>query len=80
MKYLLILVLFLFVSCRTTRVSVVDGYILEEKNVIRLTNKPDTIEYITLRDGEVISKKEYNRRWDKVIKETNKQIKKDLKN
>lgn len=79
MKYISVAVFILLVSCTTTKVSVVDGYVTKKEKIIRLTNKPDTVRYITLWSGEVITEKEFDKRWDKAIERATKKIKKELK-
>lgn len=79
MKYFfLILVLILF-SCSTTEVIVLDGTVIDKKSVVRLYKSTDTIEYITLWNGDVISKKEFNKRWDDSVNKTTREIKKRIK-
>ena len=80
MKYLTLLITFVFISCNTTRVSIVDGYVYKTEKIVRLTNKPDTIEYMTLWNGDTISVKEFDRRWDNAINKTTKKLKKELNN
>jgi hypothetical protein len=69
-----------FVSCTTTRVKVVDGYIIESQKILSLRQKPDTVYYKTLWSGEVITQKEYDERWDKALKNARKKIEKQNKN
>ncbi len=79
MKYLIFLLISILTSCITTKVSVVNGHVFKKENIIRLTNKPDTIYYIELYNGDIITEKEFDRRWDKTLKDTNKEIKRKLK-
>lgn len=80
MKYLSVIFFIILISCATTKVSVVDGYVTKKEKVIRLTSKPDTIRYITLWNGDVITEKEFDKRWDRALEKVNKKIKKELKN
>lgn len=79
MKYLIFLLVSTFTSCITTKVSVVNGHVFKKEKIIRLTNKPDTTYYIELYNGDIITEKEFDRRWDKALKDTNKEIKRKLK-
>lgn len=79
MKFIIPLCFLLLVSCSTTKVEVVDGYIVNKTKVIRLTSKPDTVYYRTLWDGEVITEKEYDKRWDRALNNAMKKIKTQMK-
>lgn len=79
MKYYILLSICLLSSCMTNKVSVVSGKVFKEEKVIRFTNKPDTVYYIKLYNGDIITEKEFDRRWDKALKDTNKEIKRKLK-
>lgn len=79
MKYYFILFPLLFFSCHTTRITVLDGTVIDTETVIRLNKNIDTIEYITLWNGDVITKKEFNKRWDDSVNKTTREIKKRIK-
>jgi hypothetical protein len=73
------LTLFLFIvivcSCRTQRITILDGVVIEKKRTFGLCNRQDTIEYVTLHNGKVMSLIEFNQKWDKIVEETTKRIK-----
>lgn len=75
----LLLIIILVTGCQTTRVSIVDGDIVERKKIIRLTPVPDTIYYITLWNGDVITEEEFDKRWDRALKKAKKEIMKQIK-
>ena len=70
----------IFISCTTTRVKIVDGSILSVDKITRLTSKPDTIEYMTMWNGDTITVKEFNRKWDNAVSKTTKKLKKGSNN
>lgn len=79
-NFLVFLLIFIILSsCETTRVSVVDGYIVKKEKIIRLTSTPDTIYYRTLWNDEVITEEEYDRRWERALKRAEKRIKREYK-
>jgi hypothetical protein len=80
MKYFFFILVFLLVSCVTTRVKIVDGDIVEYQKIFRFTQKPDTVYYKTLSDGEIVTKKEYNKRWDRALERARKKIEQQNKN
>lgn len=80
MKYLIPLFMFFLVSCRTTKVTIVDGYVVSQKKVIRFTNQPDTINYIKLWNGKLVTKKEYDANYEETIMKINRKLKNELKN
>lgn len=79
-KKLSFLTLIFLVSCYSNRVTVLDLEVIEEKKVLYIFNKPDTIRYITLWNGKVMSEKEFNKKWDECVSRTTKKIKKEMKN
>jgi hypothetical protein len=80
MKYFALLSIFLFSSCVTNKVSVISGQVFKTEKTVRLVNKPDTTYYIRLYNGDIITEKEFDKRWEKSLKETNKEIKRRIKN
>lgn len=80
MKYLIFLFILFFISCKTTRVEIVNGHVINRTKVIRFTNKPDTIHYIKLWNGKLVTKKEYDSNYEKTIVKINKKLKKQIKN
>lgn len=78
MKYTLFVFILFLMSCSTTEVIVLDGVFIEQKSVVKFSTKVDTIRYITLWNGDVITVEEFNRRWDKSVSETTNKIKKNL--
>lgn len=79
MKHLIFLLSVFFTSCSTTQVVVLDGDVIHEKKILRLTNEIDTLRYITLWNGDIITVEEFNKRWDKSVSNTTKKIKKKIK-
>jgi len=55
---------------------VVDGYVVKKEKIIRFTTTPDTIYYIKLWNGDIITEAEFDRRWDKAVNKTTKKLKK----
>jgi len=68
--------LLFLISCKTERVVILDGDIIKYETYLSLTKRQDTVEYITLHNGEVISQKEFNKRWNKTVSKTTKRLKK----
>jgi hypothetical protein len=67
----------ILVSCKTQQVTILDGVVIKEKDIIRLTKKQDTVEYITLHNGKVISIKKFNKKWNETVSKTTKRLKKN---
>lgn len=71
-----LIILMAFSGCHTTRISVVDGYVVKKEKIIGFKTTPDTIYYIILWNGDVITEAEFDRRWDKAVNKTTKKLKK----
>ena len=80
MKYFFFLLTFLLVSCVTTRVKIVDGDVVESQKIFRFTQKTDTVYYRTLSNGEIVTEKEYDKRWERAVDRAMKKIEKQNKN
>lgn len=74
-KLILFLSIFVICSCGTQRVIILDGAVIEKKHTFGFHKRQDTIEYITLHNGKVMSLIEFNQKWDKTVEETTKRIK-----
>lgn len=77
LRFITFLSVLLLISCKAQRVIVLDGSIIGNETYLSLYKKRDTVEYITLHNGEVISQKEFNKRWDKTVSKTTKRLKKN---
>ena len=80
MKYFFIAFISFFISCTTTRVKIVDGDIVGSQKIFTFTQKPDTVYYRTLSDGEIVTEKEYDKRWERAVDRAMKKIEKQNKN
>jgi len=77
-KLIILLLISSFISCTTRRIIILDGNVVNQKKVLGIVSK-DTIEYITLHSGEVITINEFNKRWDDTVNKTTKKLKSNNK-
>jgi len=77
-KLIILLLISSFISCTTQRTIILDGNVVNQKKVLGIVSK-DTIEYMTLHSGEVITINEFNKRWDETINKTTKKLKSNNK-
>lgn len=75
-KGLFILLILFLTNCQTTKVTTLDHTVIREETVCYVFSKPDTLKLMTLWSGEIITVKEFNRRWDESINKTTKKLKK----
>lgn len=80
MKYFILIYILFFSSCITTKISVVNGRVFRKEKIIRLNNKPDTTYYVELYNGDIITEKEFDKRWDRALRNAKKKIERQIKN